>query len=469
MAELPVPGTELTAGDGVGESLDPAAIGPLVPRPVLGLLRTLWSAGYSAYVVGGSLRDALLGRPARDWDLATSALPDQTLELFPGAVYENRFGTVAVRRSGELYEITTFRSDHDYADFRRPHRVEFGTSLEADLARRDFTVNAMAWGSEGPSEPTLVDPFGGRDDVVKRTLRAVGEPLRRFEEDALRMVRAVRLAATLDFTIEPATRGGIQARAPLVAHLSGERIAAELGWLLAAPRPSVGLRLLAETGLLAQISAELAAQPGVAQNKVEGEDLWDHTLRTVDAAIAHPVVRLAALVHDIGKPATAADGHFYSHEVVGAELARAFLDRLHEPRAVTERVTHLVRNHMFGYEQTWSDSAVRRFIGKVGPDAIDELFALREADNVGSGLPRAAGDLDELRARVAAEMAEGPVLDRSALAIDGDDLMAELGLEPGPGLGRVLDALLERVIEDKSLNTAPTLLLLARQLVADDR
>jgi tRNA nucleotidyltransferase (CCA-adding enzyme) len=283
------------------------------------------------------------------------------------------------------------------------------------------------------------------------------------------MVRAVRLAATLDFTIDPATRGGIQARAPLVTHLSGERIAAELGWLLAAPRPSVGLRLLAETGLLAQISADLAAQPGVAQNKVEGEDLWDHTLRTVDAAIAHPVVRLAALVHDIGKPATAADGHFYSHEVVGAELTRAFLDRLHEPRAVTERVTHLVRNHMFGYEQTWSDAAVRRFIGKVGPDAIDELFALREADNVGSGLPRSAGDLDELRARIAAELAEGPVLDRSALAIDGDDLMAELGLEPGPGLGRVLDALLERVIEDKSLNTAPTLLLLARQLVTDDR
>jgi tRNA nucleotidyltransferase (CCA-adding enzyme) len=475
MAELPVPGPELTAGDGAAGSLDPELIGRLVPDPVLNLLATLWAAGHAAYVVGGSLRDALLGRTAKDWDLATAALPEQTVELFPGAVYENRFGTVAVRRGGETYEITTFRSDHDYADFRRPHRVEFGTSLEADLARRDFTVNAMAWGgpghshAEAPAGAVLIDPFDGRADVARRTLRAVGEPLRRFEEDALRMVRAVRLAATLDFTIEPATLRGIRARAPLVAHLSGERIAAELGLLLAADRPSVGLRLLADTGLLAAISEELAAQRGIAQNKIEGEDLWDHTLRTVDAAIAHPVVRLAALVHDIGKPATAADGHFYGHEIVGAEVTRAFLDRLHEPRAVTEQVTHLVRNHMFGYETTWSDAAVRRFIGKVGPDSINELFALREADNVGSGQPLSAGGLDELRARVAAELAEGPVLDRSALAIDGADLMAELGLEPGPGLGRVLEALLERVIEDKSLNTAPTLLLLARQLVADDR
>jgi len=484
MAELPVPGAELTAGDGAVEPVDPEEIGRLVPEQVLDLLRTLWSGGHSAYVVGGSLRDALLGRVAKDWDLASDALPEQTVELLPGAVYENRFGTVAVRRNGETYEITTFRSDHEYADFRRPHRVEFGTSLEADLARRDFTVNAMAWGAPGPSretdssavqgsgggpEPRLVDPFDGRADVARRTLRAVGEPLRRFEEDALRMVRAVRLATTLGFAIEPSTLAGIEARAPLVVHLSGERIATELGLVLAAARPSVGLRLLADTGLLGHISPELAAQPGIAQNKVEGEDLWDHTLGTVDAAIAHPVVRLAALVHDIGKPATAADGHFYGHEAVGAELTRAFLDRLHEPRGVTERVTHLVRNHMFGYEPSWSDAAVRRFIGKVGPDAIDELFALREADNVGSGLPRSAGGLAELKARVGAELAEGPVLDRSALAIDGDDLMAELGLEPGPRLGRVLDALLDRVIEDKSLNAAPTLLLLARQLVADDR
>ena len=283
------------------------------------------------------------------------------------------------------------------------------------------------------------------------------------------MLRAVRLAATLGFEIEPATLAAIASCAPLAAHLSGERVAMELDRILAAARPSVGLRLMASTGLLGAVLPELASQAGVPQNKIPGEDLWDHTLETVDASIAHPVVRLAALVHDIGKPDTQADGHFYGHETVGAEQARELLERLHEPRATTERVAHLVRHHMFRYEPSWTDPAVRRFIGKVGPDAIDELFALREADNAGSGVARDADDLAELRSRVEAELRAGPVLDRSALAIDGSDLIAELGLEPGPGLGRVLEALLERVIEDPGLNEAPTLLLLARDLAAADR
>ena len=478
MANVPVPGSELTSPE-PRLPVEPAAIGEVVPEPVVTLLETLWSAGHGAYIVGGSLRDALLGRPAEDWDLATDALPEQTQELFPDAVYENRFGTVAVRRRRHEYQITTFRSDHDYADFRRPHRVEFGTSLEADLARRDFTVNAMAWGATPaagvtPVDPAalpraLVDPFGGRVDVARRVLRAVGDPETRFKEDALRMVRAVRLAATLGFSVEPDTLAAIRDHAPLVAHLSGERIAAELGKLLATERPSVGLRLLADTGLLDTISPELASQRGVVQNKIEGEDLWQHTLRTVDATPAHPVVRLAALVHDIGKPATQADGHFYGHETVGAELARKLLERLHEPRIVTERVAHLVRQHMFKYESGWSDSAVRRFIGKVGRDVLDELFALREADNIGSGVAPAADGLDELRARITAELASGPVLDRYALAIDGNDLIVEFGLRPGPHLGRILDALVERVIEDPALNDAPALLMLARDLVTDDR
>ena len=459
------------AADGatVDDARVAGAIVGAVPVDVHQLMAALWQSGYAVYVVGGSLRDTALGKPAKDWDLATDALPEETLAVFPDAAYENVFGTVAVRRVQAEFEITTFRSEHDYADFRRPHRVEFGASLEADLARRDFTVNAMAWGASPGDTPRLVDPFGGLADAASRTLRAVGDPGTRFEEDALRMLRAVRLAATLGFEIEPATLAAIASCAPLAAHLSGERVAMELDRLLAAERPSVGLRLMASTGLLEAVLPELAAQAGVPQNKIPGEDLWDHTLRTVDAAIAHPVVRLAALVHDIGKPATAADGHFYGHETVGAELAGALLDRLHEPRAVTERVAHLVRQHMFRYEPSWTDSAVRRFIGKVGPDAIEELFALREADNAGSGVARDADELSELRARVVAELRAGPALDRSALAIDGSDLIAELGLAPGPGLGRVLEALVERVIEDPALNEAPTLLLLARDLAAVDR
>jgi tRNA nucleotidyltransferase (CCA-adding enzyme) len=468
VADVPVPGSELSRPE-AGPAFDATTIGRSVPAGVVDLLQALWAAGHAAYVVGGSLRDTILGRPAKDWDLATDALPEETLAVFPDAAYENQFGTVAVRRDREAYEITTFRTDHDYADFRRPHRVEFGTSLEDDLARRDFTVNAMAWGAQPGGAPALRDPFDGVADAASRRLRAVGEPRKRFEEDALRMLRAVRLATALSFDIEPETMAAIRACAPLAAHLSGERIAMELGRILAADRPSVGLRLLRDTGLLDAVIPELAAQTGVPQNKIPGQDLWDHTLATVDAAPRHPVVRLAALLHDIGKPATQADGHFYGHETVGAEQARALLDRLHEPRIVTDRVTHLVRQHMFRYEPGWTDSAVRRFIGKVDRDSIDELFALREADNVGSGVEREADGLAELRARIQAELEAGPVLDRSALAIDGDDLIAELGMEPGPELGRVLEELLQRVIEEPGLNEAPTLLLLARDVAAADR
>jgi putative nucleotidyltransferase with HDIG domain len=451
------------------------------PESVLAVLRRLWASGHSGYVVGGSLRDVLLGRQPADWDMASDARPDRLLELFPGAVYENRFGTVAVREGGEVHEITTFRSDHEYADFRRPHRIEFGDRIELDLARRDFTVNAMAWGADapergagggraGPPEPALVDPHGGLRDIESRTLRAVGDPKARFEEDALRMVRAVRLAATLDFGVEARTLGAIQARAGLAAHLSGERLAAELDKLLGAERPSVGLRLMAATELLAVLSPELAAQRGIPQNKIPGDDLWDHTVRTVDAVpVDRPVVRLAALLHDIGKPGAMADGHFRGHETIGAEIAAKLLDRLRTPRAVAERVVLLVRHHMFAYHQAWGDAGVRRFIRRIGRDALESLFVLREADNVGSGQPPHEHDLEELRERVHEQLEGDFVLERADLAVDGDDLIAELGLAQGPTLGHILDELLERAIADPAVNDRPTLLLLAQSMLTEDR
>lgn len=445
------------------------------PASVAALMERLWAHGHAAYVVGGSVRDAILGRAAEDWDLTTDARPDRLLAIFPGAVYENRFGTVAVREAGEGHEVTTFRTDHDYADFRRPHRVEFGDDVELDLARRDFTVNAIAWGAPAPMvpaetpTPTLVDPFGGADDARARRLRAVGEPAARFREDALRMVRAVRLAAVLEFQIDPPTFAAMRANAPLAGHVSGERVAAELQKLLLAARPSIGLRLMAEAGLLEVLLPELEAQRGVAQNKIEGEDLFDHTLRTLDAvASGRPVVRLAALLHDLGKPSTIDDGPFRGHETVGADLAQRLLDRLRFPKAATERVVRLVRNHMFTYEPEWGDSGVRRFIQRVRTDSIDDLFALREADNVGSGLPPHAGELTELRSRVEAELAAAVVLDRSRLAVHGDDLMTELGLPAGPHLGGILDDLLERVIADPKLNDRATLLLLAESMLVED-
>jgi len=440
-----------------------------LPPPAREILETLWSHDHDGFVVGGSLRDRLLNREPRDWDFTTEARPERLQSLFPGAVYENRFGTVFVRRDGEDWAITTYRSDHDYADHRRPHRVEFGDSLELDLGRRDFTVNAMAWGRRRGTSPSafeLVDPFDGGADVRARILRAVGDPKIRFDEDALRMIRAVRLAAVLDFTIEPATRAAIGEQARLAAHLSGERIATELQQLLHAPRPSVGLRLLEETGLLAVISPQLAAQRGIAQNKIAGEDLWDHTLRSVDAPPAgHDAVRLAALLHDIGKPATtSADGHFPDHDVVGADLAAAFLSRLHVARSDQERIVHLVRQHMFSYEPAWSDAAVRRFIGRIGVGRLDDLFELREADNIGSGLPANAGRLDELRARVRQQLDAHVALSLGDLAVDGSDLIGELGLKPGPEIGRILNSLLEQVIVDSALNDRATLLARARTM-----
>jgi putative nucleotidyltransferase with HDIG domain len=224
---------------------------------------------------------------------------------------------------------------------------------------------------------------------------------------------------------------------------------------------------MAETGLLEAILPELAAQRGIPQDKVPGEDLWDHTLRTVDAAPAdRPVVRLAALLHDVGKPATAAGGRFIGHDRVGAETSDAILRRLRFPRETRERVVHLVRHHMFSYDPGWSDAAVRRFVRKVGPEALDDLWALRAADDVGSGRPPGEGGLDELRRRVAEQLATGAVLGRSDLAIDGHDLQRELGLRPGPEIGRILGVLLDRVVADPRLNERERLLEVARRVAA---
>lgn len=446
-----------------------AGSAPEVPAAVSDLLETLWSAGQAAYVVGGCLRDALLGRKPADWDLATDATPERVQALFPRSIYENRFGTVVVRHRGAQYEITAFRRDVSYTDHRHPDTVEFGESIEEDLARRDFTVNAMAWGARAGDLPGFVDPHSGRADLGRRTLVAVGDPDQRFREDALRMARAVRLAATLDFEIEPATLAAIGRNAGLASHLSGERVFAELTKLLSAGRPSIGLRLMEESGLLAVIAPDLALQRGMEQNKIEGEDLWAHTLRTVDAAPDRQVVRLAALLHDIGKPGTLAGGHFHGHETAGARIAAEFLDGLRAPRALQDRVTHLVLNHMFAYEANWTDAAVRRFIRKVGPRTIDDLFALRAADNIGSGQPADAGHVNELASRVRAELAANVVLDRNHLAIDGGDLMAELGLTEGRLLGRLLDDLTERVVAEPALNDRAKLLALARQEISDRR
>ena len=477
--------TEVAAEPVSAPDLAPGRPDP-IPAGVRAIAGTLRTAGHEAHLVGGCVRDLLRGVEPADWDLATDARPERLTELFPGALYENRFGTVAIRVGDETFEVTTYRHDSAYSDHRRPDAVVFGELLDDDLARRDFTVNAMALaigeevGAESlagcadvPDSAAIHDPFGGRADLAAGILRAVGDPTTRFREDSLRMLRAVRFAATLGFAVEPQTLAAIGANASLARSLSGERVLAELLTLLAAPLPSVGLRLAEESGLLAAIAPELARQRGVPQGKVPGEDLWDHTCRTVDAAPRPapdepPLLRLAALLHDVGKPATSADGHFVGHDAVGASLAEAWLTELHAPRLLTADTANLVRHHMFAYDASWTDAAVRRFIRRCGASAIEDLLDIRAADNVGSGLAPDVDGLESLRARCREQLEARVALDLSGLAINGDDLMKALEIPAGPGLGRLLDRLLEMVVIDPMLNDRSRLLTLARELVAAD-
>ena len=452
------------------------AIAALIPPHVLALLDRLWSAGHAAYVVGGSLRDALLGWTPHDWDVATDARPERVQALFPGSHYENRFGTVLVPADGgEVVEVTTFRRDHRYGDHRRPDTVTFGDDLLGDLSRRDFTINALAWGRPRSARSSvgaqavsaeLVDAFGGMDDLRRGVLRAVGDPLQRFDEDALRLVRAARLAGQLGYELDPATEAAMRRTADLVRHVSHERIGQELRKLLRARDPSRGLRVMAATGILDVAFPELAAQRGVPQAKARGMDCWEHTLATVDAAKrlrpADERLALAALLHDVGKPSTMGGGHFIGHEDVGAQMAGRLMRRLAIPRDVAEPVVHLIRQHMFNYDPSWTDAAVRRLVQRVGPDAIDDLLLLREADNLGSGQPSDEGRLLELRRRIAEQQRRGFPLSLKDLAVDGDDLQRELGLGPGPLIGALLERLLDSAIADPARNTYRQAILDAR-------
>jgi tRNA nucleotidyltransferase (CCA-adding enzyme) len=459
---------------GLTDPSHPALPAPRLPADVERLLERLWHSGHAAYVVGGGLRDELLGRSATDWDIATDARPERLVELFPRGRYENRFGTVTI----DGIEATTFRRDHQYGDRRRPDAVTFTNDLASDLARRDFTVNAIAWGRAGHETddalaPGWVDPTGGLADLRDRQLRAVGEPERRFDEDALRLLRAARLAAQLDFEIEPATRAAMRSSAHLVEHVSAERVGAELRKMLRADPPSRGFVIMAETGLLEPLLPDLAAQRGLPQDKIPGHDLWQHSLLTLDAAAqldpASDRLRLAALLHDIGKPATYAEGRFIGHDVEGARLAETLLSRLAWPRREIEPVVALVAGHMFSYERRWSDAAVRRFLRRTGRELVADQLRLRQADNVGSGLPADAGHLDELRDRIESVLREEPALSLAELAVDGNDLLAELELAPGPLVGELLDRLLELVIERPERNTRRELLGTARQMLATRR
>ena len=438
-----------------------------VPADVERVVGKLAAAGYEAYVVGGCVRDALRGVDPHDWDVTTNATPDAIQKVFRRALYLNHFGTVVVREGDHEVEVTTYRIEADYADHRHPTSVAFTDSLHEDLSRRDFTMNAMAWRPATSDRlGELVDPFGGQKDLEAGVVRAVGEPRERFQEDALRMLRAVRFATLLDFTIDPRTEDAIRVSAPLAKTLSGERIQQEMVKILSAPRPSAAFRKMSDLGLLAVIFPELEIAKTIPQDKAVAQDVFEHSIATCDATPPDDLVlRLAGLLHDIGKPATFADGHFHQHEFVGEAKARELLRRWRFDKETIAQVTHLIRNHMFWYQTEWTGSAVRRFVRKVGLENIPALFALRRADNIGSGArsPRMSA-LEALWERVQEEIRTASAFSLRDLAIDGTDVMQALGIPQGPEVGRILSELFELVTDDPTLNTRERLLELTREV-----
>jgi poly(A) polymerase/tRNA nucleotidyltransferase (CCA-adding enzyme) len=449
-----------------------------IPADVEKVIDQLRERGHEAYVVGGCVRDAIRGVDPADWDVATDARPEEIQGIFKRSLYLNRFGTVVVRMGEHEVEVTTYRIESEYSDRRRPDTVAFTDSLHDDLSRRDFTINAMAWRpSREGEDPTgaLVDPFGGQADLEAKTVRAVRDPDERFAEDALRMLRAVRFATTLGFRIEPGTATGIRRNAHLAGELSGERVQQEILKIVLSPVPSVGFRMLSDLGLLEVLSPELERCRHTPQEKVAAQDVFEHSLATLDAAATDMpknatdeddlVLRLAALLHDVGKPDTYDDGHFHQHEFVGEAKARIILRRWKLPKEVVERTTHLIRHHMFWYQSEWTSSAVRRFIRNVGLDRIRDLFFLRRVDNIGSGarVPRLR-ELEELWLRVEEEIQRANAFSKRDLAVDGHDIMAALGIAPGPEVGRITDALFERVLDEPELNERERLLALAKEL-----
>lgn len=434
-------------------AIDPRAI----PPAVVAICRELGMAGFSAFIVGGAVRDLLRGRPPGDWDVATSARPEEVLALFPGGLPTGlKYGTVTVIRDGLRVEVTTFRAEEAYEDGRHPERLVFGVSLEEDLARRDFTVNAMAY---DPLSGRLVDPHGGRRDLARKIVRTVGDPAVRFREDALRMLRLYRFAATLGMRPDPAAERAIMPA--LLGRISPERIRDELAKLLLAPKPDAALRGLADSGLLATIAPEFTAAD---------RDLLRHSFAAAQEISPSLHLRLAALLHDLGKPAARVlvegEVHFYGHDEIGAEMARSVLTRLRFARDLVETVVHLIRLHMFQLPLPPSEAALRRLLKKAGgPERLRDLLELRRADILATGRiswPTAVR-WQELVARIEEFLAARPVFSLRDLALDGYDVMRILGIGPGPAVGAALHALLERVLEDPALNNREDLERILRE------
>lgn len=434
-----------------------------IPTEVTHVTKTLENAGFEAYFVGGCVRDLVLGRKPKDWDVTTNATPEQIIPLFEETFYENSYGTVGVINKSvsdetlRVIEVTPYRLESAYSDFRRPDTVTFSKTLEDDLKRRDFTINALALNNKGQ----LVDLYKGQEDLAGKTLRTVGNPNERFGEDALRMLRAIRIHAELGFMITHETQEAILKNANLLEKIARERIRDEFVRIVMSDHPAEALEIAHRLGLLKYIAPELEKGIGIDQNKAHAFDVWTHLLKSLQhsADKKYPLhVRLTALFHDISKPETRRKGEngewtFYGHEVVGSRVTEKILKNLKFSREIIDLVTTLVRWHMFFSDtEQITHSAVRRIIAKVGKEHIWDLMNVRICDRIGTGRPKE----NPYRLRKYKSMVEEVLSDPISvgmLKIDGNILIKDLGIQPGPRMGYILHALLEEVLEKPELNT----------------
>lgn len=463
-----------------------------IPLQVKKTIETLNQGGFEAFVVGGSVRDLLLQHEPKDWDITTNAEPDKILALFPESFYENEFGTVGVKvprflqstpkeKEEDVIEVTTYRKEALYEDKRRPKEVSFVATLEEDLARRDFTINALAYGPKEKGKWELIDPFQGADDLKQKIIRTVGDPEERLNEDALRLMRAVRLWAELrsrnksgttgavDWQIEEKTLQAIQKLAENLKAISQERIRDELTKIILSDSPSEGIEMLQTAGLLPYIIPELGEGIGVTQNLHHIYTVWEHNIKALATCPSAKLsVRLAALLHDVAKPRTKkGEGYrstFYNHDHVGAKMTETILSRLRFSKTVVKKAALLVDNHLFYYNvDEVTEASVRRLIKRVGLENMDDLMAVRIGDRLGSGVPKAKPYKLRHLEYVIEKVSKDP-LSVKMLAVSGIDLMETSGIPAGPKIGAILDVLLSEVIEDPKKNTKDILLKRAEEL-----
>lgn len=450
----------------------------IIPHEVLEIYKKLEENGFEVYLVGGSVRNILLKRPVKDWDLTTNATPDELMKIFKDGFYDNQFGTVGIpviiNKIKHVVEITTFRTEQSLSPTHKPDKVVWGKTLNEDLSRRDFTINAIALKViDKPLSFEIIDPFKGESDLKKKVIKAVGDPNLRFKEDALRLLRAIRIATELNFKIEKNTWESIKKDSGLIKHISAERIKTEVLRIVSSENADEGIMLLKDSGILIEILPELLEGVGVSQKRPGRhhlDDVFTHNILSLKFCPSKdPIVKFATLLHDIGKPKVAKkdeDGFiiFHNHEVAGAKMAEEICERLRFSKKEKDKVVNLIRWHMFSVNENQTDSAIRRFIRKIGVENVKDMMDLRVGDRLGGGTQTAESwRLKLFKEKIEKQLKPAP-FSINDLAIDGNDIIKTLDIKPGPKIGEILQKLFEEVDEDLSKNNRDYLLKRLKEL-----